>query len=277
LLQDGLRVLTLVRDPNKDACKELVALGAVLVQGDLNDRASLDTALQSVYGVFSVQNFWLPDVGFEGEIRQGRLLADAAADGGVQHFVYSSVGAAHRGMGQKHFESKWIIEQYVQELGLPYTIVRPVAFMDNYNWSRPQLSNGIYQSWGLGPDKTMQTVSVEDIGGFVALVFANPEEFLGQTIELAGDELTEAEMAAVFSRVIGRPVEVQAPQMPEGFTPNEEQLAMFQFFNGEAYTADIPALRQRYPTLRTFEQHLRASGWENLPILEIPENGGGWG
>jgi len=38
----------------------------------MEDTASLDTALKGVYGVFSVQNFWLPEVGFEGEIRRGK-------------------------------------------------------------------------------------------------------------------------------------------------------------------------------------------------------------
>jgi len=38
----------------------------------MEDPASLDAALKGVYGVFSVQNFWLPEVGFEGEIREGK-------------------------------------------------------------------------------------------------------------------------------------------------------------------------------------------------------------
>jgi hypothetical protein len=38
---------------------------------------------------------------------------------------------------------------------------------------------------------------------------------------------------------------------------------MNRFFNGEAYTADIPALRQTYPGLLTLEQYLRQNGWEN--------------
>ena len=83
-----------------------------------------------------MQNFWIRSVGFEGEIRQGKNVADAAKAAGVRHLVYSSVGAAHRGAGQKHFESKWIIEQYTHTLGMPYTILRPSAFMENYNRSK---------------------------------------------------------------------------------------------------------------------------------------------
>jgi uncharacterized protein YbjT (DUF2867 family) len=277
LLAAGWPVRALVRDPEKDACLALQAQGAELFVGDLNDRASIDAALEGIYGVFSVQNFWLPDVGFEGEVRQGMLLADAAAAAGVGHFVYTSVAAAERGMGQRHFETKWQIEQHLATLDLPWTIVRPVAFMENYNWTRPQISNGVFQSWGIRPEKTLQTIAVDDIGGFVALVFEHPAEFIGKTVELAGDELTEAQMAEALSRVIGRPVHVEFPQMPEGFTPDPEQQAMSAFFNGESYTVDIPALRRRYPTLQTFEQYLRRSGWENLPVLPMPESDGGWG
>ncbi|NTU62699.1 MAG: NmrA/HSCARG family protein, partial [Chloroflexi bacterium] len=148
LLAKGFKVRALTRDAKSDKTQALSAQGAEIVQGNLEDRAALDQALKGVYGVFSVQNFWLPEVGFDGEIKQGKLLADAAKAATVKHFVYSSVGAAHRGMGQQHFESKWQIEQYVQALGLPYTILRPVAFMENYNWQRAAISNGTFTGFG---------------------------------------------------------------------------------------------------------------------------------
>src|SRR6266545_1535071 len=136
LLSEGWKVRALTRDVNKPAAKELAALGAEIVPGDMEVRSELDAAFKGAYGVFSVQNYWLPNVGFEGEIKQGKNVADAAQAANVSHFVYASVGAAHRGMGQKHFDSKWQIEQHIQELGLPYTILRPVAFMDNMNYQR---------------------------------------------------------------------------------------------------------------------------------------------
>src|SRR5512138_251487 len=183
LLADGWKVRALTRDVNKPAAQALAQAGAELVAGDMDSRDDLDAAFQGAYGVFSVQNFWLPNVGFEGEIRQGKNVADAAKAAGVQHLVYSSVGAAHRGMGQKHFESKWIIEQHIQALDIPYTILRPAAFMENYNWSRAYILSGTYTGMGLRPDKGVQNIAVEDVGAFVALAFANPKDFLGKTIE----------------------------------------------------------------------------------------------
>ncbi len=277
LLKNGWKVRALVRDPNKDAAKALAEQGAELVKGDLYNRGSVDDALKNSYGVFSVQNYWLKDVGYEGEIKQGTLLAEAAQAAGVKHFLYSSVGAAHRGMGQKHFASKWLIEQHIQKLGLPYTIIRPVAFMDNYNWSRPQISNGAFQSFALRPDKTMQLIAVGDIGAFSAIVFDKPDVFLGKIIELAGDELTLTQIAETFGRVIGRPVKLVPAQTPEGAQPTPEQIAMNQFFNGKGYDADIEAIRKIYPGLRTLEQYLRDTGWENMPVLPLPKEANAWG
>ena len=136
LLAEGWQVRALTRDASKPAAQELAGLGAQILPGDMDNRDELAAAFRGAYGVFSVQNFWLPTVGFDGEIRQGKNVADAAKAAEVKLLVFSSVGAAQRGMGQKHFESKWIIEQYIHTLGVPYTILRPAYFMDNHNWSR---------------------------------------------------------------------------------------------------------------------------------------------
>lgn len=106
-------------------------------------------------------------------------------------------------------------------------------------------------------------IAVDDNGAFVELVSANPQDFLGVTLEIAGDELTEPQIAATFTKVIGRPANLAKSSLPEGAQPTEEQIAMFQFFNGRGYDADIPALRQIYPGLRTLEQWLRETGWES--------------
>jgi uncharacterized protein YbjT (DUF2867 family) len=276
LLEEGWKVRALTRDVDKPAAQELASLGAEVFAGDMDNRAELDAAFQGSHGVFSVQNFWLPNVGFEGEIKQGKNVADAAKAAGVEHLVFSSVGAAHRGMGQKHFESKWIVEQYIQSLRIPYTVLRPAAFFENFNWERPYILNGTFNALGLRAEKERQLIAVEDIAAFVALAFADPEQYLGRTIELAGDALTEAQIAETFAKVIGRPVTLTLPSGGSGRRSEEEMIAMFKFFNGEAYDADIPALRKLHPGLLTLEQYLRKNGWENAQPVPIPENQG-WG
>lgn len=275
LLKNGWQVRALTRDVESDKAQALADLGAELVEGDFDDRASLDKALAGVYGVFSVQNFWLPGVGAEGETRQGKAIADAAKAADVRHFVYTSVGGAERQTGIPHFESKWRIEEHIEALGLPATILRPVAFMDNYNWARPAILNGAFYGWGLSANKPLQLIAADDIGAFTALVFDNPQEYIGQAIELAGDELTEAQLAENFAKVIGRPVALAQPAAGNGNAPDEEQVKMIRWFNEKGYQANIPVLRQLYPGLQTFEQYLRATGWENAEPVPLTE--GGWG
>ena len=136
--------------------------------------------------------------------------------------------------------------------------------------------SGTFTGMGLRPEKGSQSIALEDIGVFVALAFADPETFLGQTLELAGDELTESQTAEVFSRVIGRPVGLVPPTGNDSRVPEEEMIAMFNFFNGEGYHADIPALRKLHPGLLRLEDYLRKNGWENQQPIPIPENAG-WG
>ncbi|MBB3693611.1 NmrA family NAD(P)-binding protein [Sphingomonas sp. BK580] len=53
-------------------------------------------------------------------------------------------------------------------------------------------------------DGLMQFVAVEDIGRIVAAVFAASDRFAGITLELAGDESSEDQLATVISEAAGR-------------------------------------------------------------------------
>jgi uncharacterized protein YbjT (DUF2867 family) len=130
MLRNEWKLRALTRSPNAPAAQELTRQGVEVVQGDLEDPASLERAARGVYGVYSVQDFW--SVGVKREVQQGKNVADAAKKSGVEHFVYSSAGGAERNSGIDHFESKWEVENYIRRLGLPATMIRPVAFMENY-------------------------------------------------------------------------------------------------------------------------------------------------
>jgi uncharacterized protein YbjT (DUF2867 family) len=256
LLAAGWRVRALTRDPGSPAAQALAARGAELVRGDLDDRASLDRAVRGAYGVFSVQNFWLPGVGFDGEVRQGEALADAAAAAGVQHFVYSSVGGADRHSGLAHFESKWLVEQHVRALGMPATVLRPVYFMENLRrpWNAPK--DGVL-ALGYKPETPVQMIAVDDIGALAALAFARPEQLVGTATEIAGDSLTMPQVAETWSRVTGQPVRFVEAPIEEIRSRNPENARMLEWMNRGGYQADIPALRRLYPGLHTFEAWLK--------------------
>jgi uncharacterized protein YbjT (DUF2867 family) len=195
-------------------------------------------------------------------VRQGKTVADAAKAAGAEHFVYSSVGSAHRRTGIAHFDSKWEVEEHVRGLGLPHTVLRPVFFMQNWEMMRePILGGTLLQP--LDPGKPFQQVAVEDIGAFAAMAFEHPEEWIGREVELAGDERTMPEIAETFGRVIGR--EVSYYQVPwDRFEEQmgEEYAVMYRWFNDVGYEADVEALRREHPGLIDFERYLRGHGWE---------------
>lgn len=260
LQERGFGVQALTRDPEKPQARELASKGAEVVEGNLDDRASIDRALDGVYGVFSVQQFF--EAGYEGEVRQGINLADAAKNAGVSHFVYSSVGSAHRNTGIPHFDSKWEVEEHVRYVGLPYTILRPVFFMDNWEGMRDQILSGTLPQ-PLDPDKPLQQVAVEDIGAFTALAFEDPQKWVGREVDLAGDELTMPQVAETFGRVIGREVSYyQVPWDQFREMMGEEMAGMYEWFNEVGYEADIPALRGEHRGIESLEGHLRTHGWE---------------
>lgn len=259
LLQHGnFTVRAFVRDPNKPAAQALKQAGAELVSGDLNDRASLDRALQGTYGVFSVQNF---QDGLETEIRQGKAVADAAKAAGVQHFVYSSVGSAERNTGVPHFESKFQVEEYIRSIELPYTIMRPVFFFYNYTAMRPMVETGTL-SQPLSPQTKLQQLSEDDYGEMVAEVFARPAEFLKREKEVASVDMTMTEIAAAFSHVLGKTVNYQ--QIPFAAfeqQAGEEVTIMYRWFENVGYAADLAVLKRDFSKLTDFESYLRDHGW----------------
>lgn len=260
LLDRGYAVRALTRDPSSGSAGELKRLGAEVVQGDLDDRGSVERAVKGVYGVYSVQNFW--ETGFDREVEQGVSLADAAKRAGVEHFVYSSVGSAHRDTGLSHFESKWKIENHIRDIDLPHTIFRPVWFMENWEGFRSWILSGNL-ALPLSPDANYQQIAVDDIGAFAAHAFDNPDQWLGRAVDLAGDESSIGEVARTFSRVIGRPVEYSQVSWEDYLkTAGQEYHDMFRWFQDVGYDANIADLRREGPELTSFEGYLRENGWE---------------
>jgi uncharacterized protein YbjT (DUF2867 family) len=270
MLGRGWKLRALTRDPSTKAAKALADKGVEVVKGDLEDAPTLHAAVHGIYGIYSVQDFWT--VGAKREVMQGKNLADAAKKASVQHFVYSSVGGAERNSGIGHWESKWEIENHIRTLGLPSTMLRPAAFMENYYVDQVEI--GILQGKLMDPvraDKPYQTIASDDIGGFVALAFDRPKDFIGLELEIAGSELTNPQAANVFSRVLGRPVEFQELPMPTG----KEFYQMFRWFNDAGFEANIPELRRKYPEvrLRTLEQWRYDEGWhKRARRLATPED-----
>lgn len=264
MLPQGWKLRALTRNPKGYAARQLAAKGVELVQGDLDDAASLERAANGAYGIYSVQDFWT--IGARREVQQGKNLSDVAKKVGVEHLVYSSVGGAERNTGITHWETKWEVEKHIRSLKLPVTVLRPVSFMETYHILEVEV--GLLKGKLADPirgDKPYQTIATDDIGAFAALAFERPKDFIGAELEIAGSELTNIEAAKVFSRVLNRPVKFQKLPLPiVRLVLGKEFYQMFHWFNTNGYRANIPELRRKYPEvhLHTLEEWLREDGWD---------------
>ncbi|MGE3958717.1 MAG: NmrA/HSCARG family protein [Vicinamibacterales bacterium] len=243
LLGQGFTLRALTRKPEGDKARALADAGVEVVQGDLDDVESLKRALAGAWGVYAVQNTW--EAGVEGEETQGKRIATLAKDAGVSHYVYASVGSAHRQTGIPHFENKWRIEETVRSLGFASTVIlRPVFFMENL--VSPWFLNGDKLVSTLKPETTLQMIAVSDIGIFGAKAFTQAAQLNGREIDLAGDAVTLPDAAATIGRALGRPLEYLQIPIAEVRKNSEDFALMLEWFDSTGYNADIAGLEQEF-------------------------------
>ena len=239
----GLRLRGLTRKPESEQAAALARHGVDLVQGDLDDEASLRRALAGAWGVFGVQNSW--EAGVEREEAQGKRLATLAREAGVEHFVYTSVGSAHTRTGVPHFDNKWRIEETVRVLRFPsHVILRPVFFMENL--LTPFSLQGSTLASAIGPRTKLQMIAVDDIGWFGARAFIDAAALNRREIDLAGDVRTMPEAAEILTQALGRPITFAQTPIAQVRQYSEDMALMLEWFERVGYSADIAGLEREF-------------------------------
>ena len=274
LLPKGHRVRTLTRNPDSPKAKQLADQGVEVLKGDFNDSDSMVKAAMGMDTVFAMTTPF--EAGMEAETKQGVALADAAKQAGVGHLVFSSVANADRKTGIPHFDSKYKVEQHIASLKIPYTIVAPVGFMDNWftPWYLPSIQEGTLKI-AMPPDRPLQQVSVDNIGAFAAAIIERRESVFGQRFDIAGDELTGEQTVAVISKASGRKIGY------EGFDPefmraeNSDFADMFVWLNKVGYSAKPKKLCQDFPEVawQSLEDWAKQQDWAEVAgpkIMPVP-------
>lgn len=188
------------------------------------------------------------------------MFADAVKAAGTPHLVYSSLDGAERGSGVPHYESKWCIEQHIRELAQPVTILRPVAFMENF--LMPAFPRSVFLGIlraALGRSKRLQLVSTSDVGWFAARALEEPAQYAGRAIAVAGDELNVDEILdAYFTVTAHAPRPFPAPRFALRLLPKDLS-SMLCWFGEHGFQANIPALKQEHPGLTSFTSWLQVA------------------
>lgn len=165
---ESFEIIALTRNTDSPSAKMLESQGIRLVQGDLESAEAVFSVAGEVDSVFLVT----ARSNLETEKRQGIAMFDAAQKAGVRHFVFSSVERnGFHPTPVRHFASKHYIEKHIMENAKTtyWTILRPVAFMDNIVKGMQSRIFFTGLEAYLGRDRPLQYIATEDIGKFAAL------------------------------------------------------------------------------------------------------------
>jgi uncharacterized protein YbjT (DUF2867 family) len=276
-----------VRDPASDKAKQLEKLGVEIVQGDVDDQASLERAFAGAYGVYCVTFFWA-HFSPEKEIQEAKNMAAAAKAANVQHVVWSTLEDTRKfvPLGDDsmptlqgkykvpHFDAKG--EADAAFAGLPTTYLLTAFYWENF----------IY--FGMGPrrmedgkltlalpigDAKMPSIAAEDIGRAAYGIFKRGKEMIGKRIGIAGDHVSGTDLASGLSKVLGEEVRYYpidpAAYRALGFPGAEDLGNMFQFYRDfeKPFRAsrDVELSRSLNPKLQSYGQWLETNG-KRVPV-----------
>jgi len=266
LSSNTFTVRCLTRNTSSEKAIALAQMGAVLVQGDLENVESLKEAMEGCYAVFGVTNFWEH---YEKEYQQGKNLVDAVSQSGIRHFIFSTLPDYLKLSNSKlpvpHCDIKAALEQYTSALKIPSTFIHVAFYYENFLSFFP-LQKGEDGNYYFGfpqGNTPLAMVSTEDLGGVVTTILNHPHAYIGRTVGVVGEDRTCTEYAAIMSKVLG--ANIYYNYIPRetfaafDFSGAEELANMF-----EVQRLYVPGRRNHlietyglYPSTQSFEQWLQ--------------------
>ena len=199
LVAGGMRVRALVCRDAQEPVVRADGAGEVVV-GDLRDEASVGRAVRGAAAVYHICPNVQPD-----EVAIGRQILAAARAHRIERFVYHSV-LHPQTQAMPHHWQKLLVEESIVESNLAYTILQPASYMQNVLAGLDRIAQEGRYAVPYAPDTRLGMVDLDDVAAAAAVVLGGSAH-AGATYELAGGEvLTQIEIAAILTRVLGRPV-----------------------------------------------------------------------
>jgi uncharacterized protein YbjT (DUF2867 family) len=276
-------VRAVTRRPDAAAAQELQRAGAEVVMADIDDACSATRAMTGAYGAFLVTNFWEHQSG-ERELIQAHNLAAAAAQAGVRHAIWSTledtrefIPADGRRMpvlegrfNVPHFDAKGEAHRYFARQGVPVTYLYTSGFWENlihFGMGPQRAADGrLVLTFPTG-DAHIPWIGVADIGRAAREIFLGGEALIGDSIGLAGDILTGAQMAGILAKALGESVQYNAvtPEQFRAFDfPGAVEIGNMWQFKRDCETAycarrDLRRVRALHPGIADFATWLAAN------------------
>ena len=261
LTAHGHAVRVLTRDPERT--RHLEGTHVEIVKGGVQDPDAVAQAVAGARIIISAIH------GFTGsgasspttvDLHGNEALIQSAKAQGVERFILLSIHTATHDHPIELFRMKSRAEEALQASGVPWTIIRPTAYMET--WAKligePLVTTGKTRIFGRG-ENPINFVSASDVAQYVTLA-AEDSAMTGQRLEVGGPEnLTMRQMVATIQRVTkitGAVSPVPLPMMRVMATllrplnptlARQIQAAVVMDTANMAF--DPTALRRRFPTM----------------------------
>ncbi|QED48026.1 SDR family oxidoreductase [Cytobacillus dafuensis] len=201
LLKEGHTVHTIVRSSDKAA--QLQEQGISAFVGDLSDADSLTSAHNGVSKVFLL----LP-VNYDLERNRQfiRNTVDAAKKANVKLLVINTSGIVpDDATDVAVFEIKRELIAYVKQSGIPFIILKPTLYMENF--LIPGVVGNQTLAYPVPADLAIAWISMEDMAAYGVYALNHPE-LAGQTLYIVGPEaLTGNQLAEQFSAALDQEIQ----------------------------------------------------------------------
>jgi uncharacterized protein YbjT (DUF2867 family) len=212
LLEKGIKFRALVRDLEK--ASDWADKGVELVQGDLNDSASVAAALEGIDRAVLV----LPNS--QEQERLEVAFVATAKEAGLPWILKLSSPEAVRGTTSPLPLAHIAAEDAIMAAGMNWTFVRPSFFMQNFRGSIPKAKETGVLAMPMGENGNAALTDCADAGAFIAHVLTdeNPAQHYGQCYDITGPDevMTFAEIAQVVGEVLGKDIKYVSPD-PKAF------------------------------------------------------------
>src|SRR5580765_1335319 len=211
LLGKGLPVRVIVRSEEKG--KPWKGLGADVAVADVHDAAALTDALDGGKALYLMipPNYQSEDI--IAETREViKAFQTAIKNSPLEKLVILSSIGGQLESGTGIVLSLHLLEEAFRNADIPTTFIRPPSFLENWNSVLDAVKNdGVLPSFH-PVDKKYPQVATEDIGRIAAESMLESSTGM-QVQELAGFLYSPNDVAAAFSKVLGKPV--TAVEVPE--------------------------------------------------------------
>jgi len=219
-------------------------------------RADLSDPIQAEAALVGTDRLFLLTGNEPGFARTQTTVVEAATRRGVGYLLkLSALGASDHSLsaiGRDH----WLVEQAIQRTTIPWTFLRPHAFMQNWLGDVAESvrrEDTIYSPIGEG---RVPFIDTRDIAAVAAEVLLHPDQHAGKKYVLTGDEavgykdLADALSEATGRRIVYRPISMEGARarlMQRGVPPDliEATLAIAAYQRDGGATATVSPTVER--------------------------------